>query len=53
MKLRNYEYNTPQYKLYCEMHEKVDLEYTKRLKKKYSILNNKKMTIKEALNKNG
>lgn len=51
MKLRNYEYNTPQYKLYCEMHEKVDLEYTKRLKMKYSILNNKKMTIKEALNK--
>ena len=26
--LRNYKTDTPQYKFYKEMHEKVDLEYT-------------------------
>ena len=34
--LRNYKTETPQYKFYAEMHEKVDLEYTLKMRNKYS-----------------
>ena len=47
--LRKYKKNTPQYKFYKEMHEKVNLEHTLRLQEKYSTFNNCKMTIKKAL----
>ena len=33
--LRNYKKDTPQYKFYKEMHEKVDLDHTLRIKQKY------------------
>jgi len=49
--LRNYEINTPQYFLYKEMHENQTLDYVLNKKKEYSVLNNFKMTIKEALKK--
>jgi hypothetical protein len=45
--LRNYKKDTPQYKFYKEMHEKVDLEYTLKMKKKYSKYDNCKMSIKK------
>ena len=48
-KLRIYKKDTPQYLLYKDMHEKQNLEYVLEMKDKYSILNNKKMTIKDVL----
>ena len=48
-KLRIYEKDTPQYVLYKEMHENQNLDYVINKKKQYSSLNNKKMSIKEAL----
>lgn len=47
--LRNYKKDTPQYKFYAEMHKKVDLEYTLKMRKKYSKYDNCKMSIKKAL----
>ena len=47
--LRKYEIDTPQYKFYKEMHEKVDLDYTLRMRKKYSKYDKCKMSIKKAL----
>ena len=47
--LRNYKTDTPQYKFYKEMHEKVDLAHTLKLRKKYSKYDKCKMTIKKAL----
>tara|TARA_B100001094_G_scaffold317971_1_gene360996 strand:- start:751 stop:1518 length:768 start_codon:yes stop_codon:yes gene_type:complete len=47
--LRKYEIDTPQYYFYKEMHEKQTLDYVLQKKKEYSVLNNFKMTIKEAL----
>ena len=53
--LRKYEKDTPQYYFYKKMHETQTLEYVKMMRKKYSVLNNKKMTIHKALSiiKNG
>ena len=47
--LRNYKTDTPQSLFYKEMHEKVDLEYTLKMRKKYSKYDKCKMTIKKAL----
>ena len=47
--LRTYEINTPQYYLYRDMHINQSLDYVKAKKNQYSILNNKQMTMKEAL----
>ena len=47
--LRNYKIDTPQYKFYKEMHEKVGLEYTMNMRKKYSKYDKCKMSIKKAL----
>ena len=47
--LRKYEKDTPQYYFYKKMHETQTLEYVKMMRKKYSVLNNKKMTIHKAL----
>ena len=47
--LRNYKIDTPQYDFYKKMHEKVDLEYTLKMKKKYGKYDKCKMTIKKAL----
>ena len=47
--LRNYKIDTPQYKFYKEMHEKVDLEYTLKMRKKYSKYDTCKMSSKTAL----
>ena len=47
--LRTYEINTPQYYLYRDMHINQSLDYVIAKKKQYSILNNKQMSMKEAL----
>ena len=47
--LRNYKKDTPQYKFYKEMHEKIDLEYTLTMRNKYSKYDKCKMSIKKAL----
>ena len=47
--LRNYKTDIPQSLFYKEMHEKVDLDYTLKIRKKYSKYDNCKMTIKKAL----
>ncbi len=47
--LRNYKKDTPQSLFYAEMHKKVDLDYTLKMRKKYSKYDNCKMTIKKAL----
>lgn len=47
--LRTYEVNTPQYFLYRDMHINQSLEYVLKKKKQYEVLNNKKMTMKDAL----
>ena len=47
--LRTYEINTPQYYLYRDMHINQSLDYVIAKKQQYSVLNNKQMTMKEAL----
>ena len=47
--LRTYEVNTPQYYLYRDMHINQSLNYVIAKKNQYSILNNKQMSMKEAL----
>jgi len=47
--LRTYEINTPQYYLYRDMHINQNLDYVIAKKQQYSVLNNKQMTMKEAL----
>ena len=49
-KLRNYEYDSPQYLFYKEMHEKQNLEFVKMMRDKYKIPKNTKMSIHKALN---
>ena len=47
--LRTYKQNTPQYDLYKEMHINQTLDYVKSKYEQYSKLNNKKMSMKTAL----
>jgi len=47
--LRTYNINTTQYYLYRDMHINQTLEYVLAKKKQYSVLNNKRMTMKDAL----
>lgn len=47
--LRTYDINTPQYFLYRDMHINQTLDFVIHQKKKYSILDNTRMTIKDAL----
>ena len=47
--LRNYNDDTPQYHFYKKMHENQSLDYVLKMKDKYSILNNKKMSIHKSL----
>tara|TARA_B100001094_G_scaffold10559_1_gene9418 strand:- start:2527 stop:3294 length:768 start_codon:yes stop_codon:yes gene_type:complete len=47
--LRDFKINTPQYYFYKDMHKHQTLEFVVQMKGKYSVLNNKKMTIKQAL----
>ena len=47
--LRTYLVGSPQYYLYRDMHLNQTLDYVVAKKKQYSVLNNKKMSMKEAL----
>ena len=47
--LRVYEINTPQYELYKQMHKHQTLDYVIKKKKQYSVLNNQKLSMKDAL----
>ena len=49
MELRKYNEDTPQYNFYKEMHKNQTLEFVENQRVKYSIMNNKKMTMNEAL----
>ena len=49
MELRKYNEDTPQYNFYKEMHKNQTLEFVENQREKYSIMNNKKMTMNEAL----
>ena len=48
-KLRNYEINTPQYYLYKDMHKYQTVDYVRTIYKKYEVLSNDKMNIKDVL----
>ena len=47
--LRKYKYNSKQYNLYKDMHENQTLDFVKEKYKKYSKLNNAKLSIKSVL----
>ena len=49
MELRKYNEDTPQYNFYKEMHKNQTLEFVENQREKYSIMNNKKMTMNAAL----
>ena len=46
---RVYKTNTPQYELYKQMHKYQTLDYVIKKKKQYSVLNNQKLSMKDAL----